>query len=191
MQQWLWEQVLTSQYDPLGFIIPFTTRAKVTIQQLWAQTRDKDDLDLPPDLQAAWINWESELKHLNAVSIPCCYSPALATADEQHNSLHMFCDASEQAYGAVVYLAVHTDSDTPKREGHSQETAIYASPGTLCCFSWSSASQPSERWDDSFHQSDSPMDRFQNCAGVASVRHLLIQGVRWNTCLQDTRINRP
>lgn len=99
----------------------------MTIQQLWAQTRDKDDLDLPPDLQASWINWESELKHLHAVSIPC-YSPALATADEQHNSLHMFCDASEQAYGAVVYLAVHTDSDihisfvmarlrvTPKRQ---------------------------------------------------------------------------
>lgn len=28
-------RILARQYDPLGFIIPFTTRAKVMIQQLW------------------------------------------------------------------------------------------------------------------------------------------------------------
>ncbi len=38
-------QVLASQYDPLGFILPFTTRAKVIIQQLWAKKRDWDDPD--------------------------------------------------------------------------------------------------------------------------------------------------
>lgn len=104
-------QVLASQYDPLGFILPFTTRAKVIIQQLWAKKRDWDDPDLPPNLQAAWLNWENELKHLSAVSIPRCYLPSSATAAEQHSSLHVFCDASERAYGAVAYLAVQTISD--------------------------------------------------------------------------------
>ncbi|KAI7790025.1 hypothetical protein IRJ41_019695, partial [Triplophysa rosa] len=44
-------QVLASQYDPLGFMLPFTTRAKVIIQQLWAKRRDWDDPNLPPTLQ--------------------------------------------------------------------------------------------------------------------------------------------
>ncbi|CAM4638688.1 unnamed protein product [Leuciscus chuanchicus] len=104
-------QVLASQYDPLGFILPYTTRAKVIIQQLWAKKRDWDDPDLPPNLQAAWTDWESELKQLSAVSIPRCYTPASTTAAEQHSSLHVFCDASERAYGAVAYLAVQTSSD--------------------------------------------------------------------------------
>lgn len=46
-------QVLASKYDPLGFILPFTTRAKVIIQQLWAKRRDWDDPDLSPTLKAA------------------------------------------------------------------------------------------------------------------------------------------
>ncbi len=104
-------RVLASQYDPLGFILPFTTRAKVIIQQLWAKKRDWDDPDLPPNLQTAWTNWESELTHLSRVSIPRCYSPASMTTAAQHSSLHVFCDASEKAYGAVAYLAVNLDSD--------------------------------------------------------------------------------
>ncbi|KAI2652441.1 3-dehydroquinate synthase [Labeo rohita] len=104
-------QVLASQYDPLGFILPFTTREKVIIQQLWAKKRDWDDPDLPPKLQTAWTSWESELAHLSKVSIPRCHLPASTTAAIQHSSLHVFCDASEMAYGAVAYLAVNLDSD--------------------------------------------------------------------------------
>lgn len=47
-------QVLASQYDPLGFIVPFTTWAKVIIQQLWSTRRDWDDPELPLDLRDAW-----------------------------------------------------------------------------------------------------------------------------------------
>ncbi|KAL0188099.1 hypothetical protein M9458_015198, partial [Cirrhinus mrigala] len=104
-------QVLASEYDPLGFILPFTTRAKVIIQQLWAKKRDWDDPDLPPNLQTAWTSWESKLAHLSKVSIPRCYLPASTTAAIQHSSLHVFCDASEKAYGAVAYLAINLDSD--------------------------------------------------------------------------------
>ncbi|GAA6111774.1 uncharacterized protein LOC120469772 [Tachysurus ichikawai] len=103
-------QVLASQYDPLGFILPFTTRAKVIIQQLWAKKRDWDDPDLPPNLQTAWTKWEGELVHLGKVSIPRCYSPASLASVVQPSSLHVFCDASERAYGAVAYLVVNLDS---------------------------------------------------------------------------------
>lgn len=32
-------RVLASQYDPLGYIIPYTTRAKVLVQALWRKDR--------------------------------------------------------------------------------------------------------------------------------------------------------
>lgn len=37
-------RVLASQYDLLGYIIPFTTRAKVLVQALWATERQWDEL---------------------------------------------------------------------------------------------------------------------------------------------------
>ncbi|XP_067280639.1 uncharacterized protein [Pseudorasbora parva] len=40
-------RVLASQYDPLGVILPYTTRAKVIVQQLWVNHRDWDDPQLP------------------------------------------------------------------------------------------------------------------------------------------------
>ncbi|XP_028301819.1 uncharacterized protein LOC114462917 [Gouania willdenowi] len=100
-------QVLASQYDPLGFMVPFTTRAKVLIQQFWSKKRGWDDPDLPPVLREAWENWESELKHLSSVSIPRCYSPVPVEGTDVKCDLHVFCDASEQAYGAVAYLTVY------------------------------------------------------------------------------------
>jgi len=45
-------KALASQYDPLGFIIPFTTRAKVLIQDIWKQDIGWDDLI---DRQAYYI----------------------------------------------------------------------------------------------------------------------------------------
>ncbi|KAI4898689.1 hypothetical protein NFI96_003936 [Prochilodus magdalenae] len=78
-------QVLASQYDALGFIVPFTTRAK-----------------------EAWESWESELQQLSAVSLPRCYSADAAEEEGLEYDLHVFCDASEKAYGAVAYLTVHS-----------------------------------------------------------------------------------
>ncbi|XP_062414781.1 uncharacterized protein LOC134107206 [Pungitius pungitius] len=104
-------QVLASQYDPLGFIVPFTTRAKVLIQQLWSKQRGWDDPDLPTGLQQAWETWEKELQHLSTVSIPRCYSPVSVEEADAEYELHVFCDASERAYGAVAYLTVQVAGD--------------------------------------------------------------------------------
>ncbi|XP_073766348.1 uncharacterized protein [Danio rerio] len=101
-------QILATQYDPLGFIVPFTTRAKVLIQQLWSKKRDWDDPNLPQDLSRAWETWENELKHLSDITIPRCYSSIPHDAQQQYE-LHVFCDASERAYGAVAYLVEYAD----------------------------------------------------------------------------------
>lgn len=36
-------RVLASQYDPLGYILPYTTRAKILVQALWVNKRGWDD----------------------------------------------------------------------------------------------------------------------------------------------------
>jgi len=107
-------RVLASQHDPLGYIFPFTTRAKILVEQLWDKHRDWDDSNLPQDLLMAWHSWEGELKHLPQVKIPRCYSPTHMDHPETKRDIHIFCDASEKAYGAVSYLR----SEDPKGMVH-------------------------------------------------------------------------
>nr|XP_055076729.1 uncharacterized protein LOC129455971 [Misgurnus anguillicaudatus] len=102
-------KVLASQYDPLGFILPYTTRAKILVRQLWDKHRDWDDPLLPHDLLQAWRDWEAELQVLPRITFPRAYLPPAMDEKSCTRDMHVFCDASEQAYGAVVYLRT-TDS---------------------------------------------------------------------------------
>ncbi|XP_042575337.1 uncharacterized protein LOC122136428 [Cyprinus carpio] len=97
-------RVLASQYDPLGYMIPFTTRAKTLVRQLWVKEREWDDPLLPSELLRAWQKWEAELEHLPLITIPWCYVSAMLDVPEAERELHIFCDASETAYGSVAYL---------------------------------------------------------------------------------------
>ncbi|XP_059364848.1 uncharacterized protein LOC132103769 [Carassius carassius] len=97
-------KVLATQYDPLGFSIPFTTRAKVLVQRLWTKPRDWDDPNLPADLLEKWNVWEKELPDLCKLKLPRCYLPADFDVEKSKLSLHVFGDASEVAYGSVAYL---------------------------------------------------------------------------------------
>lgn len=97
-------RTLASQYDPLGFIIPFTTRAKIIVQQLWDKHRDWDDPQLPHDLLHQWKTWKGELVHLSELTLPRCYTLPHMDLSDIAREVHIFCDASERAYGSVAYL---------------------------------------------------------------------------------------
>nr|XP_055052534.1 uncharacterized protein LOC129438043 [Misgurnus anguillicaudatus] len=96
-------RILSSQYDPLGFILPFTTRAKIIVQRLWDKRREWDDPDIPADLRHEWITWENELSQLSSVTLPRCYTTKVDPLVSSR-SVHIFSDASERAYGSVAYL---------------------------------------------------------------------------------------
>ena len=102
--------VLASLYDPLGYLIPYTTRAKVLIQRLWDKRREWDDPLLPSDLLLAWNAWKDELSILSAVTMPRCYT-SRSIPPPSKQDLHIFCDASESAYGAVAYLRSEDDRE--------------------------------------------------------------------------------
>lgn len=93
-------RVLASQYDPLGYIIPYTTRAKVLIQALWRHEQQWDE-PITGELLSVWQTWESELPHLQHISMPRCYVPVNMSADPSSVDLHVFCDTSEKAYGST------------------------------------------------------------------------------------------
>lgn len=96
-------RVLTSQYDPLGYIIPFTIRAKVMVQALWATERLWDER-IADELLPVWQAWEGELSQLHNIVLPRCYVPEAADNDSSVRQIHIFCDASEKA--SVAYLRV-------------------------------------------------------------------------------------
>ncbi|KRZ54428.1 hypothetical protein T02_13454 [Trichinella nativa] len=89
-------------FDPLGYLTPFTVRAKMLLQLLWQEGTSWDD-PLPVSVEAVWRNWKGELADLSQVSIDrACIQCSLM--ELVYMDLHGFADASGSAYGAVLYL---------------------------------------------------------------------------------------
>ncbi|XP_033212421.1 uncharacterized protein LOC117170015 [Belonocnema kinseyi] len=91
---------LVSQiFDPLGIVGPAIVRARIFLQELWKVKLDWDE-NLPQKMHAEWIEFRDELDNLNQISVPrliLCNNPVKI-------ELHGFCDASEKAYGASIYV---------------------------------------------------------------------------------------
>ena len=93
-------------YDPLGFISPVVIQFKILFQEL---CRTKLDWDEPLDgeLLRKWRSLISDLQVSPTVSIPRHFLSGICSEVKSY-SLHGFCDASKDAYAAVVYLLIET-----------------------------------------------------------------------------------
>ena len=86
-------------FDPLQFLAPFTLRAKILMQEIWIAGIGWDDL-LTDGLIFKWKKWVSELRELSQVTIP----RSLRLPSPSQSRLHVFSDASKEAYATVAYL---------------------------------------------------------------------------------------
>ena len=105
-------KTLASQYDPNGYLTPFTARARVIVQDLWKTKRDWDGALEHGDIMDRWQVWERELPSLSCIRLPRCYTPLDVNPQTASRQLHIFCDASERIYGAVAYLRTEDENHT-------------------------------------------------------------------------------
>ena len=87
--------------DPRGFLLPFSIRSKIVLQNLNRIKHGWDDELIEDDLRV-WREWRREAAELDVVKIP----RALLSQDKpvREASLQVFSDASQDAYGACAYL---------------------------------------------------------------------------------------
>ncbi|NEV48947.1 hypothetical protein EUZ93_00110, partial [Wolbachia pipientis] len=87
-------------YDPLGLVGPVITSAKILMQKMWSSSLKWDE-SVPMHIHREWERIRSQLYILNELRIPRLIVSGEGQVQLQ---LHGFCDASEAAYGACVYI---------------------------------------------------------------------------------------
>jgi len=95
-------------FDPLGFLCPAVLPLKILLQSAWLAKSGWDER-LPEEVISKFRKWLAEISCLEHISINRDISGG---CDHDHSlfELHTFCDASQDAYAAVVYLRA-TDQD--------------------------------------------------------------------------------
>ncbi|XP_065182223.1 uncharacterized protein LOC135812933 [Sycon ciliatum] len=94
---------VASVFDPLGLMTPFTLQVKRYLRRLWEEGLEWD-APLSAPMLLEWDNIQSALRQTTTGTIPRFIGPASAS---QPMSLHIFTDASKDAYAAAAaYLQV-------------------------------------------------------------------------------------
>ena len=98
---------ISSLFDPLGFLSPIVIRAKCFMQSLWKVKLGWDNI-IPAALQEEWVSIAQDITSLPEIKIDrwLHHSTEVKAAE-----LVGFCDASEKAYAAVVYLRIVDSED--------------------------------------------------------------------------------
>lgn len=94
-------------FDPLGLVGPTTVQTKIIMQQLWTANLSWDE-ELSPVLSTKWSKFIEQVIHLNKLEIPRC----TIANHEAAVQIHGFCDSSEKAYGACVYLRTYDGNNS-------------------------------------------------------------------------------
>ncbi|XP_041675346.1 uncharacterized protein LOC121530393 [Drosophila eugracilis] len=92
-------------FDPEGLLALFIVRVKMFMQDIWLLDLGWDDA-LPQDLCQRWVDFLKNYSVLDQIRVPrwVTFRPHLRV---DH---HGFCDASQKAYGAAIYVRVEVGS---------------------------------------------------------------------------------
>ncbi|XP_075157918.1 uncharacterized protein LOC142231185 [Haematobia irritans] len=91
--------IVAKIFDPAGWLAPIIVVAKILLQQLWIDGTDWDEEVKPHSLEK-WNFFISNFSGIENIRIPrwIHYAP------DKQIQIHGFCDASEKAYCACIYI---------------------------------------------------------------------------------------
>ncbi|XP_065089401.1 uncharacterized protein LOC135710680 [Ochlerotatus camptorhynchus] len=98
-------RLVMSLFDPLGLVAAFVVHGKCIIQDIWRSNVSWDE-QIPEEIFNRWRRWVEVLKELDQVTIPRCYFPNYSPNSLDTLELHVFVDASEEAYACVAYFRI-------------------------------------------------------------------------------------
>ena len=101
--------IVSSVYDPLGFIPPFVLTAKIILQKLCSDKVGWDE-EISGDNLIFWNKWLKDLPHLEEFAVQRYLLPS-EFGNVVRSQLHHFSDASETGYGTVSYLHSVNDNE--------------------------------------------------------------------------------
>ena len=93
-------QAISSIYDPLGLISAVILQARILLRECW-RLKCSWDQPLPSSVADSWQQWSLNLNSLSQLRIPRCLR---RTSKPSWQEIHSFSDASEQGFGACIYL---------------------------------------------------------------------------------------
>lgn len=98
-------------FDPLGLVQPVVVRAKIFMQWLWSEKLDWDT-QLPTDAYSKWKEFREELQSIANLTVP---RHIVGINSPSTFEIHGFCDASQKAYGACLYIRAFNDQNISVR----------------------------------------------------------------------------
>ena len=98
----------TRIYDPFGIISPVTVQFKILTQKL-CEAKLRWDEGISGELLQRWETLKSSMLEMKPITMARCY---IQCTDRHSTNCNLigFCDASLQAYAAVVYLMIRRES---------------------------------------------------------------------------------
>lgn len=102
---------MSKLFDPIGLVAPIVIRAKIFIQELWRLQLNWDET-IPQEHCTSWNNFRVDIQQLRKLHIPRW----VMQNDATNVQLHVFCDASENAYGACLYVRCSDSNGSVKSE---------------------------------------------------------------------------
>ncbi|XP_064637163.1 uncharacterized protein LOC135493620 [Lineus longissimus] len=90
-------------FDPLGLLDPYRIHAWIIYQRTWVRSQEWDD-PIDEDIVREWYGWMEDLHHLRRIKI----ERHIGMNRDVVTELHVFCDASKDAFAAVVYSRTET-----------------------------------------------------------------------------------
>ncbi|XP_075157832.1 uncharacterized protein LOC142231099 [Haematobia irritans] len=99
--------IVAKIFDPAGWLSPIIVVAKMLLQQLWLDGTDWDE-EVKPHSFEKWTYFISNFADIGTIKIPrwIHFSP------DKQVQIHGFCDASEKAYCACIYICILSENIT-------------------------------------------------------------------------------